>query len=83
MRNKKSGSEDRVGSAMAHQQGSVHIPIEGQAHTHTHRQAHTRTGLSLVTQGSKKLPGTGGRNSANDAYYTYSRVDHAGVSKSP
>lgn len=52
MRNKRSGSHDRVGSAMAHLQGLVHIPIE--AHTPasalTHRAAVGDTGVPKVSR---------------------------------
>lgn len=52
VRNKRSGSHDRVGSAMAHLQGLVHIPIE--AHTPasalTHRAAVGDTGVQKVSR---------------------------------
>lgn len=52
---------------MAHQQGSVHIPIEA----HTHTQAHTRTGLALVTQGSKSFQELGAVIVHTAPYYAY------------
>lgn len=67
MRNKKSGSDDRV-EGRIRDGASARISAYTQAHTRTPAsELPQRTGLPLVTQGSKKFPGTGGRNSAHDA----------------
>jgi hypothetical protein len=59
VRIKKSGSVARVGSAMAHQQGSVHTPIEGQAHPPPNTRTHRAGGGD--TQGSKSFQELGAR----------------------
>lgn len=89
MRNKKSGSDDRVGSSMAHQQGSLHKVYPAcqrrpGTHTHTHStQAHTTHRAAVGDTGVQKFPGTGGRKySAHDTSSAYHGADHAGVSKS-
>lgn len=69
MRNKKSGSVNRVGSAMAHRQGSLHTPIEGQAHPPKDTSAHTHR-AAVGDTGVQKFPGTGGHNSAHDTCYS-------------
>lgn len=50
VKNKKSGSDDRVGSVKAHEQGSLHMSIDDQAHPGAHRSAVGDTGVQSIQE---------------------------------